>query len=111
MATKTYAGRPTALFGSSPLCVSDHGWQIVTNARSESENRRVARPLRRLHRSLRFNDGAVLFFNERARQQSLSAWAEIPQGRIIPIQSWQQMRTFFPDRYFGELIFLVKEGV
>src|ERR1044071_6780374 len=51
------------------------------------------------------------FFNERARQQIINCLNGIPQGRILPDSELQQMRTFFPDRYFGELIFLVKEGV
>ena len=51
------------------------------------------------------------FFNERARQQIVECLGGIPQGRIVPDSELQQMRTFFPDRYFGELIFLVKEGV
>jgi hypothetical protein len=36
---------------------------------------------------------------------------ETPQGRIVPDRELAQMRALFPDRYFGELIFLVKEGV
>jgi len=51
------------------------------------------------------------FFNERARQQIIDSLGRVPQGRIVPDSELQQMRTFFPDRYFGELIFLVKEGV
>jgi predicted AlkP superfamily pyrophosphatase or phosphodiesterase len=51
------------------------------------------------------------FFNERARQQITDCLNQVPQGRIVPDSELQQMRVFFPDRYFGELIFLVKEGV
>ena len=36
---------------------------------------------------------------------------ETSQGRIVPDSELAQLRTLFPDRYFGELIFLVKEGV
>jgi predicted AlkP superfamily pyrophosphatase or phosphodiesterase len=50
-------------------------------------------------------------FNERARQQITAALARVPQGRIIPDAELKELRTFFPDRYFGELVFLVKEGV
>jgi len=51
------------------------------------------------------------FFNEQARRQITECLNQIPQGRILPDEELKRMRTFFPDRYFGELIFLVKEGV
>src|SRR5437016_1032881 len=51
------------------------------------------------------------FFNERARQQITDSLNQVPQGRIVPDSELKQLRVFFPDRYFGELIFLVKEGV
>jgi predicted AlkP superfamily pyrophosphatase or phosphodiesterase len=51
------------------------------------------------------------FFNETARQEITACLNQVPQGRIMPDSELQEMRTFFPDRYFGELIFLVKEGV
>jgi hypothetical protein len=35
----------------------------------------------------------------------------VPQGRIVPDEELKEMGAFFPDRYFGELIFLVEEGV
>jgi hypothetical protein len=35
----------------------------------------------------------------------------IPQGRIMPDSELKELRALFPDRYFGELIYLVKEGV
>jgi hypothetical protein len=35
----------------------------------------------------------------------------IPEGRILPDDELKKMRTFFEDRYFGEIIFLVQEGV
>jgi hypothetical protein len=35
----------------------------------------------------------------------------VPQGRIIPDAELADLGTAFPDRYFGELIFLVHEGV
>jgi hypothetical protein len=51
------------------------------------------------------------FFNEQARQLVTSALQNVPQGRIIPDTELERMHALFPDRYFGELIFLVQEGV
>jgi predicted AlkP superfamily pyrophosphatase or phosphodiesterase len=51
------------------------------------------------------------FFNQRARRQIIECLSQVPQGRILPDDELKQMRAFFADRYFGELIFLVKEGV
>jgi hypothetical protein len=50
-------------------------------------------------------------FNDRARGLITDALRNIPQGRILPDSELEQMRALFPDRYFGHLIFLVKEGV
>jgi hypothetical protein len=51
------------------------------------------------------------FFNERARQLITAELQRVPQGRILPDAELEQMHALFTDRYFGELIFLVKEGV
>jgi len=51
------------------------------------------------------------FFNDRTRQLITAALQGVPEGRIVPDDELRQLRAFFPDRYFGELIFLVKEGV
>ncbi|MDB6033541.1 MAG: Type phosphodiesterase/nucleotide pyrophosphatase [Verrucomicrobiales bacterium] len=51
------------------------------------------------------------FFNDRARQTVMNCLNQVHEGRIIPDQELKDLRAFFPDRYFGELIFLVKEGV
>jgi Type I phosphodiesterase / nucleotide pyrophosphatase len=51
------------------------------------------------------------FFNDRARKVITEALQKVPEGRIIPDSELKEMRTLFEDRYFGELIFLVKEGV
>lgn len=51
------------------------------------------------------------FFNESARTQITAALNTVPEGRILPDSELKALRAFFPDRYFGELIFLVKEGV
>jgi len=51
------------------------------------------------------------FFNERARDRVSSLLQTIPQGRILPDEELESLGTLFPDRRFGEVIFLVKEGV
>jgi predicted AlkP superfamily pyrophosphatase or phosphodiesterase len=51
------------------------------------------------------------FFNEPARRQISALLQTIPQGRIIPDEELEALGTLFPERQFGELIFLVKEGV
>jgi len=51
------------------------------------------------------------FFNDEARRQITECLRAVPQGRILPDDELKQLRAFFPDRYFGELIFLVQEGV
>jgi hypothetical protein len=51
------------------------------------------------------------FFEERARTEVTRLLREIPEGRILPDSELEEMRVLFPDRYFGELIYLVKEGV
>jgi len=51
------------------------------------------------------------FLNERAREPIARCLAGIPQGRIIPDSELSSLGTLFPDRYFGQLIFLVREGV
>ena len=51
------------------------------------------------------------FQNEQARRTVTSFLQGIPQGRILEDPELRQLGTFFEDRYFGELIFLVKEGV
>jgi hypothetical protein len=35
----------------------------------------------------------------------------VTEGRIVPDTELEELGTLFPDRYFGELIFLVDEGV
>jgi hypothetical protein len=51
------------------------------------------------------------FFNDRAREQITAALKTVPEGRILPEAELKELRAFFPDGYFGELIFLVNEGV
>lgn len=51
------------------------------------------------------------FFNERARREITDCLKGIPQGRVLPKEELRELGAWFPDGYFGELIFLVKEGV
>ncbi len=51
------------------------------------------------------------FFNDQAKEAITACLTEVPEGRIIPDDELKEMRTYFDDGYFGELIFLVKEGV
>lgn len=51
------------------------------------------------------------FFNDEARAMVSAALRGIPQGRILPDEELKSMGTLFDDRHFGELIFLVREGV
>lgn len=51
------------------------------------------------------------FFSERARECVTRCLKEVPEGRIVPEEELARMHALFPDRYFGQLIFLVKEGV
>ena len=51
------------------------------------------------------------FFNDRARQAVTDCLATVPEGRILPDSELAELGALFPDRYFGEMIFLVDEGV
>ena len=51
------------------------------------------------------------FFDERARQVVTECLRGVPEGRILTDAELEELGTLFPDRYFGELIFLVEEGV
>lgn len=51
------------------------------------------------------------FFSDSARTRITERLREIPEGRILPDAELEEMGTLFPDRYFGELIYLVEEGV
>jgi hypothetical protein len=51
------------------------------------------------------------FFNDHARSLITNALQQVRQGRILPETELKELRAWFPDGYFGELIFLVKEGV
>src|SRR6202142_554406 len=51
------------------------------------------------------------FFYERARRLVTECLEGVSAGRILPESELKELGTLFPDRYFGELIFLVEEGV
>ena len=51
------------------------------------------------------------FLNRNARIQVEDCLREVRQGSIISDEQLKSWRCFFSDRYFGELIFLVDEGV
>jgi hypothetical protein len=51
------------------------------------------------------------FFTEHARASITGALRAVPEGRILADDELERLHVLFPDRYFGELIFLVEEGV
>jgi Type I phosphodiesterase / nucleotide pyrophosphatase len=51
------------------------------------------------------------FLNPQARREIVACLREVPQGRILPDEDLKEMGVLFPDRYFGEMIFLMNEGV
>lgn len=51
------------------------------------------------------------FFNEKARSEVTACLDRVPHGRVLPENELRALGAWFPDGYFGELIFLVKEGV
>jgi hypothetical protein len=50
------------------------------------------------------------FFNDRARTEVVACLQRVTQGRILSDAELKELGALFPDRYFGELIFLVEEG-
>ena len=51
------------------------------------------------------------FFNDAAREKIQSVLLTVPEGRIVPDAELKGMRAYFDDGYFGQLLFLVREGV
>ncbi|HYE29984.1 MAG TPA: alkaline phosphatase family protein [Methylomirabilota bacterium] len=51
------------------------------------------------------------FFNDAARQAITAKLKTVPEGRIVPDEELKRLKAYFEDRYFGEVMFLVKEGV
>jgi hypothetical protein len=50
------------------------------------------------------------FFNDRARTLVTECLSGVTAGRIVPDTELASLGALFEDRYFGELIFLTKEG-
>lgn len=50
------------------------------------------------------------FFNDQARRAITEQLGTVPEGHMMSDNELRQLGTYFPDRYFGELIFLVQEG-
>ncbi len=50
------------------------------------------------------------FFNNQARRAITGQLGTVPEGHVMSDDELRQLGTYFPDRYFGELIFLVQEG-
>lgn len=50
------------------------------------------------------------FFTDRARQSTTDRLKGLSCGRIVPDHELQQLGVFFPDRRYGELIFLLNPG-
>jgi predicted AlkP superfamily pyrophosphatase or phosphodiesterase len=92
---------------------SDHGMAnchelLDLRSRIESLHARMARDYVVVYDSTM---ARFWFFNERARHEISECLRQVPQGHIMPDDELKELRAFFPDRYFGELIFLVQEGV
>lgn len=51
------------------------------------------------------------FFNDAARQKVNDVLQGVPEGRIMEDEELRKFRAHFADGRFGELIFLVQEGV
>jgi hypothetical protein len=51
------------------------------------------------------------FLNRRARRLIAACLEQEPRGRILQDAELKKLGAFFEDRYFGELIFLMDEGV
>jgi hypothetical protein len=51
------------------------------------------------------------FLKDEARRQITECLNSVPQGRVLPDEELEALHAKFDDRYFGELIFLVREGV
>jgi hypothetical protein len=51
------------------------------------------------------------FFNDAARSKVTAVLKTVPEGRIVPDTELKGLRAHFEDGYFGQLLFLVREGV
>lgn len=51
------------------------------------------------------------FFHDNARRAVQQRLEQVSQGRVLPDHELESLHVLFEDRYFGQLIFLVNEGV
>jgi hypothetical protein len=51
------------------------------------------------------------FFDETAKRRIIECLKTVQEGSILSDAELERLGTLFPDRYFGELIFLAAEGV
>ncbi|MHB8522375.1 MAG: alkaline phosphatase family protein [Limisphaerales bacterium] len=91
---------------------SDHGMancdtHVDLKARIEALDVRMARDYVVVYDSTM---ARFWFFNPRAREVITRCLEQVPQGRVLPDEELKQLRVWFADRYFGELIFLMQEG-
>jgi predicted AlkP superfamily pyrophosphatase or phosphodiesterase len=94
------------------LC-SDHGMANCDRL-LDLRSRINALPLRMAEDYVVVYDSTMARFwfkHERARQKIIEALRQEPLGRILDDAELAELRVLFADRYFGELIFLVDEGV
>jgi predicted AlkP superfamily pyrophosphatase or phosphodiesterase len=54
--------------------------------------------------------GRFWFFSGRARQEFSALLSTLPCGRILPDDELRQLGILFPDRRYGEIIFLLHPG-
>jgi hypothetical protein len=54
--------------------------------------------------------GRFWFFRERARKELSELLNSLPCGRILPDDELRQLGILFPDRRYGEMIFLLHPG-
>jgi hypothetical protein len=50
------------------------------------------------------------FFNDQARKEVLGILNQVPCGRVLSDAELEQFGVFFPDRRFGEVVFLLHSG-
>ena len=92
--------------------ISDHGMTPVENhydlvSTIESTGFRMATDYLVVYDSTMVR---LWFFNEQARQGICSALEKVDCGRILSDAELQELGVFFPDRRYGEVVFLLKPG-
>jgi len=92
---------------------SDHGMancevHLDLRARIEALPVRMARDYAAVYDSTM---ARFWFLKPEARAVVRTCLESVPEGRILPDSELEALGTLFPDRYFGEMMFLVKEGV